>query len=459
MKIKTFLLHVAILSLCATADAQTDSPKPPTSPSAPKKTTPPVDFPPVEKVTEGYQKVISTLDGAKSFYTIWRRDKDQQLLAELPKDFAKQKHYIALTLASGDSYAGLQAGETFVYWRRYGKRLALIEPNLAIRSTGDNESKSSVKRLFTDRVLLDVPILALQRGGGPVIDLDALLIDHADDFFGSRGRGINKSLAAIKTAKAFPDNVEIGIEAPSSGGQLRTYHYSISLIKPNPTYKPRKADERVGYFVTSYKDYGKFEEDETKVRLINRWHLEKADKNLKLSPPKEPIVFYIEHTTPIRYRRWVREGILMWNKAFEKVGLIDAIEVRQQDAGTKAHMEKDPEDVRYNFVRWLNNGIGTAIGPSRVDPNTGQILDADIILTDGWIRHFWMQYHEILPEIAMEGYSPETLAWLHNNPTWDPRVRLATACQRREWHHCPGASSRADACSRWSCVWERSIQR
>jgi hypothetical protein len=62
----------------------------------------------------------------------------------------------------------------------------------------------------------------------------------------------------------------------------------------------------------------------------------------------------------------VREGVLMWNKAFEKVGIANAIEVYYQDAATGAHMEKDPEDVRYNFVRWLNNDIGTAIGPSRV---------------------------------------------------------------------------------------------
>ncbi len=384
-----------------------------------------IEFPPSEKFTEGYEKVVSTLDGQKSFYTIWRRKKDQQLLAELPKNFANQRHYIALTVASGDSYAGLQAGDAYVYWRQYGKRIALIEPNLEVRSTGDNESKASVKRLFTDKVLLDIPILAMVKNGGPLIDLDALLIENAGKFFGRKANGLKKDLIAIKTAKAFPENVEIGLEVPAADGQLRTFHYSISLIPENKDYKPRRADERVGFFTTTYVDYGKFKEDETVVRYINRWHLEKADSSLKLSPPKEPIVFYIEHTTPIRYRRWVREGILMWNKAFENVGLIDAIEVRQQDATTKAHMEKDPEDVRYNFVRWLNNGIGTAIGPSRVNPNSGQILDADIILTDGWIRHFWTQYHEILPGVAMEGYSPKTLAWLHQNPKWDPRVRLA----------------------------------
>jgi len=382
---------------------------------------------PVEKVTEGY---VSTLDGSKSFYTLWRRKKDQQLLAELPKGFANEKHYIALTVASGESYAGLQVKDLYVYWRQYGDRLALIEPNLKIRSTGDEESKASVKRLFTDRVILDVPILAKVRNGGPVIDLDHLLVHHAEKFFGSKARKLQKNLISIKTAKAFPENIEIGLEIPAENGQLRTFHYSVSLITENKEYEPRRADERIGYFTTTYSDFGKYRSDETTGRYINRWHLEKADEKLKLSPPKEPIVFYIEHTTPIRYRRWVRQGIEMWNEAFENVGLINAIEVRQQDAATEAHMEKDPEDVRYNFVRWLNNGVGTAIGPSRVNPATGQILDADIILTDGWIRHFWTQYHEVLPEIAVEGYSPDTLAWLYRHPKWDPRVRLSPPHKR-----------------------------
>jgi hypothetical protein len=104
--------------------------------------------------------------------------------------------------------------------------------------------------------------------------------------------------------------------------------------------------------------------------------------------------------------------------------LANAIEVYYQDAATGAHMEKDPEDVRYNFVRWLNNNIGTAIGPSRVDPLTGEILDADIILTDGWIRHYWRQFNDVIPGLAMEGMSPATLAWLQTRPQWDPRVRL-----------------------------------
>ena len=170
-----------------------------------------------------------------------------------------------------------------------------------------------------------------------------------------------------------------------------------------PDTPPAIADQRIGYFTTSYSDYGKYKEDEVAVNFINRWHLEKRDPSLKVSPPVEPIRFYIEHTTPVRYRRWVKQGIEFWNQAFEKIGISDAIEVVYQDKSTGANMDKDPEDVRYNFIRWLNNNQGTAIGPSRVHPETGQILDADIVLTDGWIRYFNEEFADYMPCLAMEG--------------------------------------------------------
>ena len=305
--------------------------------------------------------------------------------------------------------------------------MALIAPNLDIRATGD-EKQSFVKRLFTDRAPLAVPILALGPTGGPVIDLDSLLVGNASRFFGSSVRISNSRITRLASAKVFPGNVEVAFEIVGGTGRLQTIHYSFSEV-PSATagYKPRKADERIGYFTTSFSDLSKYEDDDTRVRYINRWKLEKRDPSLQLSPPKEPIRFYVEHTAPVRYRRWIKAGVDYWNKAFEKVGLIDAIVIEYQDAQSGVHMEKDPEDVRYNFIRWLNNDVGTAIGPSRVHPSTGEILDADIILTDGWIRHFNYNYEDLMPKLAMEGMSAETLAWLGRNPRWDPRVRLAPA--------------------------------
>ncbi|MFH5802579.1 zinc-dependent metalloprotease [Alienimonas sp. DA493] len=387
------------------------------------------DFPEHAKVLEGFDKVASPTkaDGTaeKPLWTLWTRSKDGQMFAELPGDFASQQYFVALTVASGEEFAGLQAGDLYVKFKRYDKVLAVIAPNVDVR-TSEKEAKASVERLFTDRVLMEIPIVTMGPGGGPVIDMDALCVGKAGDFF--QGLSINRStprIFGIKQAKAFTENVEVAFEVPGSGGQLKTLHYSFSVLKPSPGFKPREADQRVGYFTTAYSDYGKYDDDETRVRYITRWHLEKADPKLKVSPPKEPIVFYVEHTTPVRYRRWVKEGIESWNKAFEEIGIEDAIQVEYQDANTGRHMDKDPEDVRYNFVRWLNNDVGTAIGPSRINPETGEILDADIILTDGWIRHFQMQFDKVMPKVAMQGMGPETLAWLAEHPNWDPRVRFA----------------------------------
>ena len=137
-------------------------------------------FPPHSGILNGYEKVVSTADGQRSLYTVYVKKAEGKMLAELPSSYATQKHFIAMTIASGERMAGLQAGDLYVYWKRYDKRLALIEPNLGTRSTGDPESVNSVKRLFTDRVILDVPILTMGPQGGPVIDMQELLVKALD---------------------------------------------------------------------------------------------------------------------------------------------------------------------------------------------------------------------------------------------------------------------------------------
>lgn len=388
-------------------------------------------FKPWSEVSKGFEKVSSAAEGG-DLYGLYVNRKTNQMLAELPRGYQRQKHYFAMTVKGGVIFAGLQSGERYVQWKRIGDRLALIQPQLEYRSTGDQESKDSTKTVFMDRVLVDVPILTDGPNGQPVIDLDALLLGNARSFFGGQANGLNQRLAEIETAKSFPRNMEIAYTAPTGGGSLKTFHYSISTVQGTPGYKPRLADERVGYFVTWYRDLGKTSRQETATRYINRWHVEKADRSLKLSPPKEPIIFYVEHTAPVRYRRFIRQGIEYWNKAFAKIGIDGAIEVRYQDKATGAHMEKDPEDVRYNFIRWISNDVSTAIGPSRVNPETGEILDADVVLTDGWMRVFDYRWNDMLPELATEGMSPQTLAWFEENPSWDPRIRLAAPEQRQQ---------------------------
>mgnify|MGYP002878936631 CR=1 FL=1 len=245
---------------------------------------------------------------------------------------------------------------------------------------------------------------------------------------------LRSNLARFVKTKAFPKNIEVAVRMPLYGdGTFMTLHYSISFLPEKDDYTPRLADDRLGYFLTAIRDYVEGDpQDGRMVRYVNRWRLEKADPKLKKSPPKEPIVFYVEKTVPIAYRQAVHEGILEWNKAFENVGIINAIEVYQQDEATGAHMEKDPEDARYNFVLWTNSGMGFAIGPSRVHPKTGQILDADIVMDEGFISGWIRQWDSLIPQAAMENFGPETLEWLETRPNYDPRIRLADPSKRKE---------------------------
>ena len=162
------------------------------------------DFPKVSDVTKDFTEV-KPQDGTTSFYRLWKKDKDGSMLAELPKDFAstKSRHFIAPTVSGGEQFAGLQSDAFYVYWKKFGKRVALIAENLSIKGS-DDESKSSVKRIFTDRVLLSVPILAMDKGKGPVIDLDNLLVGNARVFLGSDYRP-QASLIAIKKSESVSE--------------------------------------------------------------------------------------------------------------------------------------------------------------------------------------------------------------------------------------------------------------
>lgn len=386
-----------------------------------------------EDAVKGYEKV-PVAPGQSEFYTLYTREKDAQVLAELPRDFEGKRFYLVATVAAGHPQAGVysiwhdavRVPTKTVYWSKRNDQLMLIEPNLSVRTSGDAESKAGVERVNTDRVVLSVPILATGPGGGPVIDLDQALLGSSGEFIGGFLNRANQGLSKLTKAKVFPNNIELGFELPRANGRFAQVRFSLGMPDKSPGFKPREADRRVGIYFESFEDRAINDGSSQIVRHANRWHIQKADPSLKMSPPREPIVYYIEHTTPLRYRRWVRDGILAWNKAFEQVGILNAIEVRQQDARTGAHMDIDPEDMRYSFVRWTNAGMGFAIGPVHAHPDTGEIYEADIVMDEGFIGSYANQYMQTeLAAHAMSVLSPELAGWLAEHPDWDPRVILA----------------------------------
>jgi hypothetical protein len=161
------------------------------------------------------------------------------------------------------------------------------------------------------------------------------------------------------------------------------FTYSFAKLPEEPMHA-RVADDRLGHFVTRKYDFSDDLAPFPETNYVERWRLEKKDPAATLSEPKKPIVFWLDRNIPEKYRDTVRAGILEWNKAFEKAGFKEAIHVEQQPDNA----DFETGDTRHASVRWVvNTGDGAlAIGPSQVDPRTGEILDADIEVEDGWTR-------------------------------------------------------------------------
>ena len=153
-------------------------------------------------------------------------------------------------------------------------------------------------------------------------------------------------------------------------------HHSI-IAMPNNDYVPRIDDFRVGYFNNRVTDQTSAEP--TPYRdLINRWNLVKKDPEAEISDPVEPIVWWMENTTPVQFREAVKEGAEAWNVAFEAAGFSNAVVVKMQPDDA----EWDAGDIHHNVLRWTASPMPPfgGYGPSFPNPRTGQLLGADIML-------------------------------------------------------------------------------
>ena len=220
---------------------------------------------------------------------------------------------------------------------------------------------------------------------------------------------LNQAKSNYFKLRSFPMNTDIVVslayENPSPnnfGGknitdaryvQVKMQHSFIEV--PETDYKVRYDDPRVGYFIREIDDMTTMHIPNYKD-VISRWHLVKKDPQAALSEPVEPIVWWIENTTPVEVRGTIMQSGLKWNEAFEKAGFKNAIVMKQMpDTATW-----DPADIRYNVIRWVSSGFGAALGLRVVNPRTGQILGADIMI----------DYQRLRPDVFDEETYPSPTA-------------------------------------------------
>lgn len=222
---------------------------------------------------------------------------------------------------------------------------------------------------------------------------------------------LDKNKTKVAQLKNYPENTDIeveyvysnpsalnkGSEALSDGRFVSIKVYNSIIPVPENDYQPRFDDPRVGYFTTQVTDMTSSEA--TPFRdLVHRWHLKKKNPEASISDPVEPIVWWIENTTPYEFRETIQEAVLEWNKAFEAAGISNAMQVKIQPDDA----DWDAGDIRYNVLRWTSSPRPPfgGYGPSFVNPKTGQILGADIMLE--FVYHTnRVKYNNIYPR-AME---------------------------------------------------------
>lgn len=278
----------------------------------------------------------------------------------------------------------------FYLTRSHGK-LHLSEKNVNFRIDPKKALARVFKRSFTDSRRASVKILSQPhpKTGAFLVKFKSLFARNYTSlsfYVGRRRRALRFSgrTAEMYLLKNYPKNVELGLKVfasfrdmfaikPPGRAELKI-RYSISTL-PSKGYRPRLADDRVGHFLMVAKDFSSDNVDTRFVRYITRWRLEKKFPNKKVSAPKKAITYWLENGIPLPYRAAVRKGVLLWNNAFERAGFKNAIVVKQQPNNAKF----DAADVRYSMIRWFaGNNVGFAQGPSRIDPMTGEIYDADI---------------------------------------------------------------------------------
>ena len=365
-----------------------------------------------------WQKVLKDTRPVEGFFRFHVKQ-DRTLYLELRPDQLERAFGMVLHFGRGIGDLGLIDGlplsdTRLMVWRRVGNTIYLVHKNPRFTARPGSAMAVSLADNVGHSIVAAFPIQSIH-------EKTRHILINVTPFFVSDYAGISSGLRFLYRQKpvqldrkrsyldrilGFPKNVEIDVLLtfqtnatpvifPDTLSDFRSIpigiHYSLFAL-PDPPMRPRIADDRVGHFLVAIKDFSRDQEETPFIRYVTRWRLEKKDPGQPLSEPVRPIVFYIDRTVPKRYRKYVREGILAWNRAFEAAGFKNAIVVQEAPDDPNWHAE----DIRYSTVRWsAAHRMGFAIGPSQVDPRTGEILNADILISSEFVRAWMFDYQEM----------------------------------------------------------------
>ncbi|MGE5278000.1 MAG: zinc-dependent metalloprotease [Acidobacteriota bacterium] len=373
-------MALAMLVLAAPASAAQAPAKPPAETSTEA-------MPSVAERTRGLERH----DGFLPFFWDARRG---ELLLEIGEEGGEFLYGSGLAGGAGLIEADLDRGQMSALavcrFERVGPRVLLVRLQTAQTSfSEDPERRRVVEESFPSSVLGALPIAAEDRDR-VLVDATAFLLADTDVLpalrrsrVGDWKQDLARSALSFDRTGAFPRNTEIEAvqtfvsdNAPSSVASvlpdgrtmsLRVHHSFLKL--PDPGYRPRPVDPRIGFFGQRRLDHTAPFREPIEKYLVSRWRLQKKDPSAAVSEPVAPIVYYVDRGIPEPERGAIREAALWWNHAFEQAGFRNALVLRDLPRGATFL------DARYSGIEWVNRAERAwSIGQVQVDPRTGEIL-------------------------------------------------------------------------------------
>ena len=352
-----------------------------------------------------FDKLVKESSKKNGLFTTYYNSKTNKLYFEIADSAFAHLYMLANRVSSISNTQDYVAGQLatnplMIRFSKDGKNVYMHKVQYMNVVDKDDAIASAFRNNFTDPVLKGFKIEA-QKGGSVLIDVTA--------FFGGNERSISPikpenplakllggsnsikgtfepDASSITGVKTFPRNIEV-LSMLTFNTMPLNEPYTVNVqrslfLLPDSPMKPRLDDSRVGFFSTDKNLYTSEKSKIEEFAYIHRWRLEPKpedrDKYLRgeLVEPYKPLVFYVDSAFPAKWRSIVKQGIEDWNEAFVGAGFKNVVKAKDYP---KNNPDFDPDDMRYSCVRYAVSPIANAMGPSYVDPRTGEILAANVI--------------------------------------------------------------------------------
>ena len=278
-------------------------------------------------------------------------------------------------------------------WNKEEKKIRVRQSRPLPESPENDAITRSVRDNFISPLIADFKLEACNADSTSVIIQINDIYDGSETSINNVFDNINlgtsavKDLSRIMSIKALPNNIvatsELTTKVREGMSAVNvTVEVSSSLVLlPEKPMMGRLDDPKVGYFTKDLLYFSDSQQKTEEKKYITRWRLEPKPENREaylrgeLVEPEKPIVFYIENSTPYRWRKYIKQGIEDWQVAFERAGFKNAIIAKELPDSIAVNAD----DINYSVVTYAASSKANAMGPSILDPRSGEILEADIM--------------------------------------------------------------------------------